>query len=78
MFEQENAFYEANRENLRQKYLGKELVIIGDEIIGVYDDLKTAIDRTTQEHPLGTFCVIDIPVNPDDEEVCLPSFWVGR
>jgi hypothetical protein len=64
MFERENAFYEANREMLRQKYLGKELVIVGDEIIGVYDDLDTAVDTTAQTRPLGTFCVKDVPVNP--------------
>ena len=64
MFERENAFYEANRETLRRKYLGKELVIVGDEIIGVYDDLDTAVDTTVQTHPLGTFCVKDVPVDP--------------
>jgi hypothetical protein len=32
MFERENAFYEANREQLRQKYLGKELVIAGKKL----------------------------------------------
>jgi hypothetical protein len=64
MFERENAFYEANRKNLREKYLGKELVIIGDEIIGVYDDLDTAIDTTVQTCPLGSFCVKDVPIDP--------------
>ncbi|MDR0289480.1 MAG: hypothetical protein LBI06_00915 [Treponema sp.] len=77
MFERENAFYEINREQFREKYPGKELVIVGDEIIGVYDDLKTAIDKTVQTHPLGTFCVKDVPIHPEDEEVWIPSFWVG-
>jgi hypothetical protein len=63
MFEQENAFYEANREKLRQEYLGKELVIAGDEIIGVYDDLDTAVDETVKTRPLGTFCVKAVPVD---------------
>ena len=64
MFEKENAFYQANREMLRQQFLGKELVIVGDKIIGVYDDLDTAIDTTMQTLPLGTFCVKDVPVDP--------------
>jgi hypothetical protein len=64
MYEQENTFYEANKAQFRQKYLGKELVIVGDEIIGVYDDLDTAVDETKKTHPLGTFCVKFIPVNP--------------
>jgi hypothetical protein len=64
MFERENAFYEANRAMLRRKYLGKELVIVGDEIIGVYDDLDTAVDTTVKTRALGTFCVKDVPVDP--------------
>jgi hypothetical protein len=63
MFEQENAFYEANREKLRQEYLGKELVIAGDEIIGAYDDLDTAVDETVKTRPLGSFCVKAVPVD---------------
>jgi hypothetical protein len=78
MFERENAFYEANRQLLREKYLGKELVIVGDEIIGVYDDLDAAIDTTVQTRPLGTFCVKDVPVNPEDEDVWIPNFWWGH
>jgi hypothetical protein len=64
MYEQENAFYEANRVQLREQYLGKELVIVGDKIIGVYDDLDTAVDETEKTRPLGTFCVKSVPVDP--------------
>jgi hypothetical protein len=64
MFEQESAFYEKNKNMLREKYLGKELVIVGNEIIGVYDDLDTAVDQTAKTRPLGTFCVKDVPVDP--------------
>jgi hypothetical protein len=63
MYEQENAFYSANRDRFRQKYLGKELVIVGNELIGVYDDLDTAIDETLKTRPLGTFCVKTVPVD---------------
>ena len=77
MFERENAFYEANRERLTKKYLGKELVIVGDEIIGFYDNLDAAIDTTVQTRPLGTCCVMEVPVHPEDEEVRIPSFLVG-
>ncbi|GHV12341.1 hypothetical protein FACS189491_05150 [Spirochaetia bacterium] len=64
MYEQETTFYEANKVQLRQKYLGKELVIVGDKIIGVYDDLDTAVDETKKTRPLGTFCVKYVPMNP--------------
>ncbi|GHU40432.1 hypothetical protein FACS1894190_07320 [Spirochaetia bacterium] len=53
MYEQENTFYKANKAQLRQKYLGKELVIVGDEIIGVYDDLDTAVDETEKNRLWG-------------------------
>jgi hypothetical protein len=52
MYERENAFYGANREQIRQKYFGKEIVIAGDEIIGVYDDLDTAVDETEKTRPV--------------------------
>jgi hypothetical protein len=64
MYEQETTFYEANKAQLRQKYLGKDLVIVGDKIIGVYDDLDTAVDETKKTRPLGTFCVKHVPVDP--------------
>jgi hypothetical protein len=64
MYERENVFYEANKAHLREKYLGKELVIVGEEIIGIYDDLDSAVDETEKIRPLGTFCVKSVPVNP--------------
>jgi hypothetical protein len=64
MYEKETTYYEANKVQLRQKYLGKELVIVGNEIIGVYDDLDSAVDETEKTRPLGTFCVKSVPVDP--------------
>jgi hypothetical protein len=67
MYEREIAFYDTNRENLRKNYLGKNLVIVGDEIIGVYDDWDTAVIETKKQRPVGTFCVKEIPVDPKSE-----------
>jgi hypothetical protein len=67
MYERENAFYEANKAQLREKYLGKELVIVGEEIIGIYDNLDSAVDETEKIRPLGTFCVKSVPVDPSWE-----------
>jgi hypothetical protein len=64
MFEQENKFYDENKDIFRKKYLGKEVVIAGNEIIGVYDDLDTAVDETEKTRPLGTFCVKSVPLDP--------------
>jgi hypothetical protein len=57
MYEQENAFYKANIDILKKQYLNKELVIIGQEIIGVYDSLGMAIQETSKTHTPGTFCI---------------------
>ena len=70
MFEAENKFYEENRETLREKYLGKRVVIVKDKILGVYDSDADA--PKTME--LGTFCVKYIPVNPAEEIHRLHNF----
>jgi len=66
MFEAENQFYEENREFLREKYLGKAIVIIGETIIGVYDNIGEAYKETLKTRKPGTFCLKNIPVDPDE------------
>jgi hypothetical protein len=67
MFEEENSFYEENRETLREKYLGKRVVIVKDKILGVYDTDSEAVTETSKTMELGTFCVKHIPVDPAEE-----------
>ena len=67
MFEQEKDFYYTNRESLRKNYLGKSLIIVGNEIIGVFDDWDTAVIETEKKMPIGTFCVKEVPVDPKSE-----------
>jgi hypothetical protein len=74
MFEAENKFYEENREILREKYMGKRVVIVKDKILGAYDTDSEAIDETSKNMDLGTFCVKYIPVNLEDEYHRLLSF----
>ena len=57
MFEQENRFYEENKDILRKQYLGKEVVIVGDKVIAAYDDVGTAIHKTVKIRPLSSFCI---------------------
>ena len=66
MFEAENQFYEENREFLREKYLGKAIVIIGETIIGAYDNIGKAYKETLKTRKPGTFCLKNIPVDPDE------------
>jgi len=35
--DKEQAFYEANKDELRSKYSGKRVVIANNKILGVYD-----------------------------------------
>ena len=74
MFEAENKFYEENRETLREKYLGKRVVIVKDKILGVYDSDADAIAEASKTMELGTFCVKYIPVNPAEEIHRLHNF----
>jgi hypothetical protein len=43
MFEAKNEDYGENREILREKYLGKRVVIVKDKVLGVYDTDSEAI-----------------------------------
>ena len=62
--EKEQAFYEANRAELRSKYAGKRVVIAVDKILGVYDTDREAMPR-------GSFMVKYIPVDPQKEKIRL-------
>ncbi len=53
-FPTEVAFWEANKEELRKQYLGKYLIIRGEEIQGVLttlDDLATAEEQELADNP---------------------------
>jgi hypothetical protein len=78
MFEQENRFYEENKDSLRKQYLGKEVVIVGDEVIAAYDDVGTAISETVKTRPLGSFCVKNVPESPEERVIRIPTFLVSR
>ena len=66
MFEKENKFYEENRESLRDKYVGKAIIIVGDSVIGAYDNVGEAYTETLKTKKPGTFCLKNIPVDPKD------------
>jgi len=78
MFEQENRFYEENKDSLRKQYLGKEVVIVGDEVIAAYDDVGTAISETVKTRLLGSFCVKNVPENPEKRMIRIPTFLVSN
>jgi len=67
MFEVENNYYQENREALRERYLGKRVVIVKDKILGAYNTDADAIAETSKTMELGTFCIKYIPVDPAEE-----------
>lgn len=46
-----------NYDSLFKKYGHKFIAIKDKTILGVYDDVVTAIDKTAENHELGTFII---------------------
>ena len=67
----EQAFYEANRAELRSKYAGKRVVIAVDKVLGVYDTDREAMRETAKTMPRGSFMVKYIPIDPQKEKIRL-------
>jgi hypothetical protein len=67
VFEIEDQFYKANQETFREKYLGKRIVIVKDQILGVYDTDSEAITESSKTMDMGTFCIKYIPVDPAED-----------
>ena len=55
--EKEFKYYLAHQDELVKKYDGKFIVIKDNSVIGVFDSELEAIEKTAQEHELGTFLV---------------------
>ena len=53
MLEKEFEFYENNKAGIREKYLGKRIVIIGNEIIGAFNDIDEAYQEAIKTHAPG-------------------------
>ncbi|HEX3915526.1 MAG TPA: hypothetical protein VHW71_18660 [Steroidobacteraceae bacterium] len=50
-------YYIANQAELVEKHNGKVVVIVGQKVVGVYDDKIQAITETQKTHALGSFLV---------------------
>jgi len=74
MLEKEFEFYENNKLSIREKYLGKQIVIVGEKIVGAYDDIDEAYQEAIKTYTLGTFMIHDVPVDIEDEIIHLSPF----
>lgn len=55
--EKEFKYYLEHQDELVKKYNGKFIVIKNREVIGVFDSELEAIEKTAENHELGTFLV---------------------
>lgn len=55
--EKEFKYYIENQKKLVKKYNNKYIVIKNENVIGVYDSEIEAIQKTSENEPLGTFLV---------------------
>ena len=76
MLEREFEYYKKNMSEIREKYLGKEIVIIGEKIIAAYDNFEEAFFETTKFYTPGTFMIHTVPVDIQDEVVTLSPFGI--
>ena len=57
MLDKEYKYYKENQKNFLGKYRDKVLVIIGENIIDVYDDEVSAYKEAVEKYKLGTFLI---------------------
>jgi hypothetical protein len=66
MLEREQAYFEAHKTELREKYQGKRVVIAGEEIKGAYDTDAEAYAAAVKTMKPGSFMIK--PVTRTDED----------
>lgn len=57
MLKKEYKFYQDNQKKFIQKYNGKVLLIVGEKLIGVFDDEESAYKEAINKYELGKFLI---------------------
>lgn len=57
MLEKEFKFYVSHQKELVEKHNGKFLVIVGEEVVGVYDSFEDALTESQKKYQSGTFLI---------------------
>jgi hypothetical protein len=57
MLDKEFQYYLDNQSNLVRKYNGRYIVIVGEQIIGDYDNYSQALSHSLKKYEKGTFLV---------------------
>lgn len=66
MLTKEQEYFDSHKEELRQKYLGKRIVISGNEVKGVFNSDEEALTESLKTMAPGSFMIKFITA--DDEE----------
>jgi len=73
MFLTELNYFIANQEALVEKYDGKILVLIGEEVVGAYNTLLEAYIEAQKQYALGTFMLQKCISGPDAYTVTIST-----
>ena len=57
MLYKEFQYYLDNQNNLVKKYDGYYIVIVGEKVVGDYDDYSRALSHSLEKYEMGTFLV---------------------
>ena len=57
MLENEFKYYIAHQKELVNKYNGKFLVIIAEEVVGAYDSYEHALSESQKKYEMGNFLI---------------------
>jgi len=73
MFQQELNFFKENQNTLVQQYKGKVLVIVGKEVIGVFNNSIEAYTEATKKFKPGSFMIQPCEPGPEAYTVTIST-----
>lgn len=73
MFERELEYFKENQNELCSKYPGKTLVIIGKDVVGVFNNPLEAYCQTQKKYKLGTFMIQPCIIGTDAYTITINS-----
>ena len=64
--EKEFEYYIDHQDELVKAYMGKYIVVKGENILGAYDSMKEAVEKTAKSEEMGTFLVQKVEPGEDN------------
>ena len=66
ILEKEYGFFLSKRQSLLPNNENKFVVIVGENIVGIYDTISEALSESVKKYTLGTFLIQKISSNEND------------